>query len=62
MFRYVGSLYGLLEWEDIEQVDDFLWEQAPDQLGLPSILKVRYFRTDNFRFFPADDSCLCRCA
>ena len=56
MFRYVGSLYGLLEWKDIEQVDDFLWEQGPAQLGLPSELRVRYFRTDNFRLFPAGDS------
>src|SRR5690606_597093 len=56
MFRYVGSLYGLLEWGDIEQVDTFLWENAPETLGLPSVLKVRYFRTDNFRLFPASDA------
>jgi putative ABC transport system permease protein len=56
MFRYVGSLYGLLEWKDIEQVDTFLWEQGQPMLGLPSQLKVRYFRTDNFRLFPAADS------
>ena len=56
MFRYVGSLYGLLEWQDIEQVNDFLWDQGQDLLGLPSELKVRYFRTDNFRLFPANDS------
>jgi putative ABC transport system permease protein len=56
MFRYVGSLYGLLQWEDIEQVDTYLWEQAPELLGLPGELKVRYFRTDNFRLFPAADA------
>lgn len=56
MFRYVGSLYGLLEWADIEQVNTYLWEQGPDTLGLPSVLKVRYFRTDNFRLFPASDA------
>ena len=56
MFRYVGSLYGLLEWKDIEQVNDFLWDQGQDLLGLPSEFKVRYFRTDNFRLFPANDS------
>ncbi|MCC6168659.1 MAG: ABC transporter permease [Caldilineaceae bacterium] len=55
MFRYVGSLYGLLEWGDIEQVDSYLWEQAPELLGLPAQLKVRYFRTDNFRLFPTSD-------
>lgn len=56
MFRYVGSLYGLLEWADIEQVDTYLWEQGPDLLGLPTELKVRYFRTDNFRLFPASEA------
>ncbi len=55
MFRYVGSLYGLKEWEDIEQVDTYLTEQAPDLLGLPVELAVRYFRTDNFRLFPTED-------
>ncbi len=56
MFRYVGSLYGLLEWADIEQVDAYLWDQGPEILGLPNQLKVRYFRTDNFRLFPATDA------
>lgn len=56
MFRYVGSLYGLLQWSDIEQVDDYLWNNGPDLLGLPSELKVRYFRTDNFRLFPASEA------
>jgi putative ABC transport system permease protein len=56
MFRYVGSLYGLLQWDDIQQVNDYLWEQGPELLGLPNQLKVRYFRTDNFRLFPASDA------
>jgi putative ABC transport system permease protein len=56
MFRYVGSLYGLLEWDDIEQIDEYLWNEGPDLLGLPSELKVRYFRTDNFRLFPASEA------
>jgi putative ABC transport system permease protein len=56
MFRYVGSLYGLLEWADIEQVDAYLWDQGPELIGLPNQLKVRYFRTDNFRLFPASDA------
>ncbi len=55
MFRYVGSLYGLKQWEDIEPVDKYLTDQAPGLLGLPQILDVRYFRTDNFRLFPTSD-------
>jgi len=56
MFRYVGSLYGLLQWDDIKQVNDYLWNQGPTLIGLPNVLKVRYFRTDNFRLFPADQA------
>ena len=56
MFRYVGSLYGLLEWADIEQVDEYLWNEGAGILGLPNQMKVRYFRTDNFRLFPASDA------
>jgi len=56
MFRYVGSLYGLLEWDDIKQVDDYLWNQGPRLLGLPTKMKVRYLRTDNFRLFPSDQA------
>ncbi|MBV7327727.1 ABC transporter permease [Chloroflexi bacterium TSY] len=55
MFRYIGSLYGLKEWEDIEQIDTYLTEQAPALLHLPHQLTVRYGRTDNFRLFPAND-------
>lgn len=56
MFRYIGSLYGLKEWQDVEQVDDYLTNQAPDLLGLPKELSVRYARTDNFRLFPTSDA------
>ena len=55
MFRYVGSLYGAKEWEDIEQVDVYLTENAPDLLALPHKATTRYFRTDNFRLFPTED-------
>ena len=55
MFRYVGSLYGSKEWEDIEQVDTYLTENAPDLLALPHQSTTRYFRTDNFRLFPTED-------
>lgn len=57
MYRYVGSLYGLKQWEDIEQVDAYLTNQAPELLNLPQVLPtVRYMRTDNFRLFPASDA------
>jgi putative ABC transport system permease protein len=54
MFRYVGSLYGLKEWADIEAVDSYLSGEAVSALGLPHKFTVRYAKTDNFRLFPTD--------
>ncbi len=54
MFRYVGSLYGLKEWEDVKPVDSYLSGEAVTALGLPHKFTVRYAKTDNFRLFPTD--------
>ncbi|MCB0127999.1 MAG: FtsX-like permease family protein, partial [Caldilineaceae bacterium] len=56
MFRYVGSLYGMMEWDDIVQVDEYLSGAAVQALGLPHRLTVRYAKTDNFRLFPTEDA------
>ncbi len=55
MFRYVGSLYGNIELEDLNQADTFLTENAVNMIGLPNEWITRYFRTDNFRLFPTED-------
>ena len=55
MFRYVGSLYGMKQWEDITQVDEYLTNQGVAALGLPHKMTVRYAKTDNFRLFPTAD-------
>ena len=49
MFRYVGSLSGLIESDDIEDVDQYLSDRAVKTLGLPHESTTRYIRTDNFR-------------
>jgi putative ABC transport system permease protein len=54
MFRYVGSLYGLKEWDDIVPVDSYLSGEAVSMLNLPHKFSVRYMKTDNFRLFPTD--------
>lgn len=54
MFRYVGSLYGLKEWDDIVPVDSYLTGEGTAALGLPHKFTVRYGKTDNFRLFPTD--------
>ena len=56
MFRYVGSLYGAKEWEDVVPVDSYLTNNAVLDLRLPHDQTVRYARTDNFRLFPANQS------
>ena len=55
IFRYVGSIYGAKEWEDLKPVNDYLWGPAGERLGLPVNQKVRLFKTDPFRLFPASD-------
>lgn len=55
MFRYVGSLYGMKQWEDITQVNTYLTNQGVEALGLPHKFTVRYAKTDNFRLFPTAD-------
>ena len=55
IFRYVGSIYGAKEWEDLRPVDDYLWGPAPGSLGLPKEQMVRLYKTDPFRLFPASD-------
>jgi putative ABC transport system permease protein len=56
MFRYVGSLYGMKEWDDVVQVDEYLSGSAADAIGLAHRLTVRYAKTDNFRLFPTEDA------
>ena len=54
-FRYDGSIYGSVEWEDILAVDEYLTEEAGQRIGLPQQFVVRYFTTDPFGVF-ADEA------
>lgn len=55
MYRYIGAWNGLVSLEEVQQVDEYLSEQTAYYLGLPQELYIRYFKTDNFRLFPAED-------
>jgi putative ABC transport system permease protein len=55
MWRYSGSLYGLKQWEDVDELDAYMSGPAVSQLGLPRNDFVRYLKTDSFRLFPAAD-------
>ncbi len=55
MFRYVGSWYEPLEWEEVQPLDQFLSADAGGvDLGLPRSELVRHVKTDNFRLFPQE--------
>ncbi len=56
LFRNIGSIYGVKDWEEIAPVDAYLSGPAAEQLGLPVKRITRYVKTDNFRLFPTDTS------
>ena len=51
MFRYLGDLHPRLKWSAIEPLDDYLYNRAGAELGLPCKLIVRYVATDNLKLF-----------
>jgi putative ABC transport system permease protein len=56
MYRYVGSWAGVVEWEDIRLLDEYMTTRVASDLGLPQKEMVRYFATDNLRLFPQGES------
>lgn len=56
LFRNIGSIYGVKDWEEITPVDEYLSGPAAAQLGLPVKRIIRYAKTDNFRLFPTGTS------
>jgi len=55
MFRYMGTLHGALEWENIEAVDRYLSTKAGGDLGLPPEIVVRHCRTKSLRLLPEQE-------
>ncbi len=55
MYRYVGSWAGVVSWEDIKPLDDYITNRVASDLGLPVNDLVRYFSTDSLRLFPQGD-------
>lgn len=51
IFRYTGQIYGAVEWEAVELLDQYLSTQAGNMLGLPQQMLVRYMRTADYRLF-----------
>lgn len=51
LFRYLGTLQGSLQWEQVMPADAYLTSQAPQALGLPVKQVVRHFRTRPFKLY-----------
>jgi putative ABC transport system permease protein len=56
MYRYVGSWAGVVKWEDVKPLDDYMTTRVASDLGLPQRKMVRYFSTESLRLFPQGDS------
>lgn len=56
MFHFLGAKHGNAEWDEVRSVDTFLAKQAAGDLGLPSLVQVRYFQTVPFSVFPQDSA------
>lgn len=56
MFRYIAAWHGLVSWEDVRLVDEYLSGPAIFELELPRQLFVRYFKTENFHLLPQEDA------
>ena len=54
LFHYYGGWHGPVQWEDIQDVDQYFSESVVDELGLPLEHRVRYISTDTFPIFPVD--------
>lgn len=54
LYNYVGSWHGSIQWEDIQDVNSYLFDEADDVLNLPLELAIRHLETPNYQLFPTD--------
>ena len=54
MFRYIGSWNGLIPWDRVKPVDNYLTNQGVQDLNIPLKSLTRFFRTDYFPFVSID--------
>jgi putative ABC transport system permease protein len=53
LLHYNGGEHGPVQWEDIQEIDQYFRETVVDELGLPLKLRVRYISTVYFPLFPS---------
>lgn len=56
LFHYYGGEYDPVQWEDIQEIDQYFRETVVGELGLPLEMSVRYFSTVFFPFFASGTS------
>jgi putative ABC transport system permease protein len=54
LYRYVGEWSGPITFDKLAPIDAYLSGPVVSDLAMKSKLFVRFFRTDNFKLFPAD--------
>ena len=55
MYRYVGGADSV-EWSQLTAVDQFMQTQVPNLLSMPRQMLVRYFASNSFPIFTAQDA------
>jgi putative ABC transport system permease protein len=56
LFRYDGSIYGAIEWEEVQPVNAYITQRAGAELGLKPQFAVSYFNTNPFGIFASTES------
>ena len=54
LWRYVGAWHGEIPWSEYLPVDEYLTQQSPAVIGLPSEAQIRHVSTAKMRLFPAE--------
>lgn len=54
MFNYFGAWHDAIQWEGVQEADEYMMETAVNNLGIPPISAVRHFETDIYQIFPSN--------
>jgi putative ABC transport system permease protein len=54
MYRYLGSQFGLISWDQYAKLDSYMRNDVGQQLGLPVLKSVRYVATDKLPLLPSN--------
>lgn len=56
LWRYIGAWHGEIAWDEYRPVDEYLSQQAPAVLGLPSESHIRHVSAAKMRLFSSTGS------